>query len=300
MNPDGGHPAQLKVGIVGTGRVGAVLGAALHAAGHRVVAVSGLSEASRERALRLLPGVPAALPEGVFERAEFVLLAVPGEELPGLVRGLTAAKAWKPAQIVAHTSARFGVDILAPARARHVLTLALHPAMRFTGSSADVARLSTCRVGVTTTPDLRAVAEALVLEMGAEPLWVPPEARGHYAAAMALTGDYLGTLVEEAAQLLEGGGIEDWAGLLHGYLHSALDNALTADPVAISAGARGDAETLERDLAVIGDAAPDARDVYLSLARAAAARSLGRGGLRHADVDRLLDVLARPSTRTQR
>ena len=44
------RPARLDVGIVGTGRVGAVLGAALQKAGHRLVAVSGVSELSRERA----------------------------------------------------------------------------------------------------------------------------------------------------------------------------------------------------------------------------------------------------------
>src|SRR4051812_45281504 len=45
----------LIVGVVGAGRVGAVLGAALTAVGHRVVAVAAVSAASRERAARLLP-----------------------------------------------------------------------------------------------------------------------------------------------------------------------------------------------------------------------------------------------------
>ncbi len=53
------HPRPwLRVGVVGAGRVGAVLGAALASAGHRVVAVSAVSEASRERAELLLPDVP--------------------------------------------------------------------------------------------------------------------------------------------------------------------------------------------------------------------------------------------------
>lgn len=40
-------PRLLTVGVIGAGRVGAVLGAALAAAGHRVVAVAGGSGASR-------------------------------------------------------------------------------------------------------------------------------------------------------------------------------------------------------------------------------------------------------------
>ena len=54
------RPARLKVGVIGTGRVGAVLGAALARAGHQVVAVSAVSERSRAAAARMLPGVPVA------------------------------------------------------------------------------------------------------------------------------------------------------------------------------------------------------------------------------------------------
>ena len=52
------RPARFDVGIVGAGRVGAVLGAALTRAGHHVTGVSAVSEASLDRAATLLPGVP--------------------------------------------------------------------------------------------------------------------------------------------------------------------------------------------------------------------------------------------------
>jgi predicted short-subunit dehydrogenase-like oxidoreductase (DUF2520 family) len=43
------RPARLDVGVVGVGRVGAVIGAALARAGHRLVAVSAVSQASLPR-----------------------------------------------------------------------------------------------------------------------------------------------------------------------------------------------------------------------------------------------------------
>ena len=89
------RPGRLGVGVVGAGRVGAVLGAALRAAGHAVVGVSAVSEASRERAEALLPGVPVLDVPDVLERAELVLLAVPDDELPGLVQGLADAGLWQ-------------------------------------------------------------------------------------------------------------------------------------------------------------------------------------------------------------
>ncbi|NEE56494.1 oxidoreductase, partial [Streptomyces sp. SID8455] len=51
------RPARLTVGVVGAGRVGPALAAALQLAGHRPVAVSGVSDASRRRAATLLPDV---------------------------------------------------------------------------------------------------------------------------------------------------------------------------------------------------------------------------------------------------
>ena len=62
LAPAHAAPARLRVGVIGAGRVGAVLGAALAAAGHDVVAAAGLSAASAERAARLLPGVPLLPP----------------------------------------------------------------------------------------------------------------------------------------------------------------------------------------------------------------------------------------------
>ncbi|HEY9475056.1 MAG TPA: NAD(P)-binding domain-containing protein, partial [Mycobacteriales bacterium] len=85
------RPARLVVGVIGTGRVGGVLGAALARAGHTVVAAAGVSRDSVRRAERLLPGVPLVPADEVVTRAELVLLAVPDDVLAGLVAGLAGA-----------------------------------------------------------------------------------------------------------------------------------------------------------------------------------------------------------------
>src|SRR3954447_11821397 len=88
LAPAAAAPARLRVGIIGAGRVGAVLGAALVAAGHDVVAASGLSAASAERAAPLLPGVPRVPRDEVLAASARVALAVPDDPLAGLVAGL--------------------------------------------------------------------------------------------------------------------------------------------------------------------------------------------------------------------
>ena len=58
MSTPSGPTARLRVGVIGAGRAGVALGAALARAGHLPVAVAAVSDASRERAEAVLPGVP--------------------------------------------------------------------------------------------------------------------------------------------------------------------------------------------------------------------------------------------------
>jgi predicted short-subunit dehydrogenase-like oxidoreductase (DUF2520 family) len=101
------RPGRLGVGIIGAGKVGAVLGAALRAAEHQIVGVHAVSDASKERAEMLLPGVPVLEIPEILRRAELVLLAVPDDALADLVSGLAAAGHWQVGQLVVHTAGRY-------------------------------------------------------------------------------------------------------------------------------------------------------------------------------------------------
>jgi predicted short-subunit dehydrogenase-like oxidoreductase (DUF2520 family) len=243
--PPSRRPGRLGVGVVGAGRVGAVLGSALRAAGHAVVGASGVSEASRERIDTLLPGVPVLAVPDVVERAELVLLTVPDDALADLVAGLAATRAWQPGQLVVHTSGRYGVSVLEPALRQGAIPLALHPAMTFTGTSMDLPRLADSCFGVTAPGPVLPVAQALVVEMGAEPVVVAEEARPLYHAALAHGSNHLVTLVAQAAQLLRQAGVEATDRVLAPLLSAALDNALRRGDDALTGPvARGDAGTV--------------------------------------------------------
>jgi len=287
------RPARLDVGVVGCGRVGAVLGAALQRAGHRVVAVSGVSEASRERARTMLPGIPVQPVEQVVERAELVLLTVPDDALAALVVGLTATGTWRAGQLVVHASGRYGIEVLTPALSGHVLTLALHPVMTFTGTAMDLTRLADCCFGVTAPDSLRAVAEALVVEMGAEPVWVDEQSRARYHAGLSHGANHLVTLVAQVLQILGSAGVQDPRRLVGPLLGAALDNALRLGDAALTGPvARGDAGTVGAHLRELSDETPDVLPTYLALARATAERALASGRLRAAEAEPLLEILA--------
>ena len=296
------RPGRLGVGVIGTGRVGAVLGSALRGAGHPVVAVSAISEVSRERAATLLPGVPVLdIPE-VVRRSELVLLTVPDDALADLVRGLADVGAWQVGQIVVHTSGRFGVDVLAPARAAGVIPLALHPAMTFTGTSLDLARLVGCSFAVTAPSPVLPIGQALVVEIGGEPVVLAEEARGLYHAALAHGASHLVVLVAQAAQALAAAGVGDPGRMLGPLLEAALDGALRAESAGGSGAIaaltgpvrRGDAGTVREHGVALTTfaAATGAVDVvagYRALARSATGRALAAGLISSAAAQELLD-----------
>jgi predicted short-subunit dehydrogenase-like oxidoreductase (DUF2520 family) len=293
------RPGRLGVGVIGTGRVGAVLGSALRAAGHAVVGVSAVSAASLERADAMLPGIPVLSVPEVVERAELVLIAVPDDALPELVGGLAATKAWQPGQLVVHTSGRFGWRVLEPAVACGAIPLALHPAMTFTGTSLDLSRLVDCCFGVTAPNPVLPIAQALVVEMGAEPVVIAEEMRGLYHAALAHGSNHLVTLVTQSLDLLSAAGVEAPGRLLGPLLSAALDNALRSGDAALTGPvARGDAGTVASHVSAItaadqgGDTAATVLETYRALARATADRALASGRLRPDAAEALLDALS--------
>ncbi|MGH3929100.1 MAG: Rossmann-like and DUF2520 domain-containing protein [Pseudonocardiaceae bacterium] len=288
-----GRPARLAVGVVSAGRVGAVLGAALSSAGHVIVAASAVSRASLRRAADLLPDASVLPPDDVVRRADLVVLAVPDDVLPGLVSGLATTGAFRAGQIAVHTCGARGVDVLEPATAAGVLPLALHPAMTFTGRCEDVARLSTACVGVTVADETGwSVGEALVLEMGAEPVRVPPQSRPLYHAALAHGANHLATLVRDAVDVLERAGIVPAERLLGPLLEAALDNTLRHGDRALTGPvARGDLDTLRLHLRVLAESAPELLDSYRAQASRTAYRAEHAGLLSSAAAAGIRDTL---------
>jgi predicted short-subunit dehydrogenase-like oxidoreductase (DUF2520 family) len=286
------HPARLRVGIIGPGRAGTALARALARAGHDVVAAAAVSDSSKRRVGDNFPRAKLTDPSGVLDAADLVLLTVPDDALPGLVEGLAATGAPYAGRLVAHASGAHGVRVLDPATKAGALPLALHPVMTFTGREDDVDRIKGVSFGVTAPDPLRPAAEALVIEMGGEPVFIAEENRALYHASLAFAANYLVTLITEAASMLRHAGADNPNRMLGPLLGAALDNALRFGDAGLTGPvARGDGTTVAAHVAAISAAEPDALPAYLALARLTADRALAAGMLNASDAERLLDVL---------
>ncbi|WP_324012704.1 DUF2520 domain-containing protein [Microbacterium sp. JZ37] len=222
---------RLGVGIIGAGRVGPVIGAALAGAGHAITGITGGSD--DDRASAVLPDVPVLDPLEVVRRSELVVLAVPRAELPGLVQGLADIGAWQMGQLVLHTDASFGIEVLRPAAEKGAIPLAVHPAMAFTGTTIDLRQLAASYAAVTAPPAVLPIAQALAVELGCEPVVVAEDDRPAYAEAIETASAFSRQIVHQATGLLRGIGVENPGGYLSALVRSTVDQALNEATPAI-------------------------------------------------------------------
>lgn len=284
--------SQPTVGVIGAGRVGAVLAARLRAAGYPIVGVFARSSASQLRVSTLLPGVAISSPEDIARSSDILILSVPDDSLVAVA--LSLADVVRPGQVVLHTSGRHGLAAIQSLAAAGARTIAFHPAMTFTGTQVDLDR--TCVFGLTAADADHQIAESLVADLGGVPMWIDEADRVTYHAALAHGANHLTTIVGQAIDLLRGIGAADPAAVLRPLLTASLDNALVYGDAALTGPvARGDVRTVRAHVEAIDD--PSTLDTYRVLAAATADRAGRSGRLDRATVAQVRDVVDPESVR---
>jgi predicted short-subunit dehydrogenase-like oxidoreductase (DUF2520 family) len=229
-------PTELtSIGLVGAGRVGRALAAALSDAGIRVTGP-------------LLRGERAAN-ETVF------LLCVPDREIP-------AANALIPRDaIVGHVSASAALDLLAP----HERFL-FHPLLSITGRETQFAG-ATCAIDGN-TERARGVAARIASVLCMNARVIPAEKRALYHASASVASNYVTTVLGAAETLAADAGIDRAA--LRPLVQSAVDRWLKMGASEALTGpiARGDDETVATQRSAVARRSPELLSLWDALATA--------------------------------
>lgn len=275
-----------RVGVVGAGRVGAVLAARFERAGYPIAGVSARSDASLERVRSLLPSAGILHPDEIVRAADIVVLAVPDQQIAPVVDQI--ASLVRAGQVVFHVSGRHGRSVLAPLEMQGVVTLALHPAMTFTGTEIDIDRL--CAFGVTAPAESADFAASLVTALGGTVVEIAESDRIAYHAALAHGSNHVTTVINQALDTLRSVGAQDPAALLRPLVEAAVSNTLTLGDRALTGPVvRGDASTLDAHLVAFDDA--EVRETYRALAHATVGRASRMGAINDSTVAHLEQVL---------
>ena len=232
----------LRVGVVGPGRLGTALAAALREAG---VAVEG-------------PAGRGEIPAG----CDAIVLCVPDGEIEAAA--VTVAGA---APLIGHTSGATPLSALAPAAAA---AFGVHPLQTFAGEAAGPSALAAfagagCAVAGTTAEAL-AFAADLARTLGMTPFEIDDEGRAAYHAAASVASNFLVTLQAAAERIAAGAGLEpeEARQLLLPLLRRTIDNVGEHGPERALTGpvARGDEATVVGQRRAVAEAAPELLDLF--------------------------------------
>ena len=259
----------MDIAVIGAGRVGTALAVLLREAGHDIVAASG-RETTAERVARHLPGVPVVPLDQAARLGQLVLIAVPDGALAAVVD--RCASSFREGQWVAHTSGAHGLDILASASVSGARRLAVHPLQTFPSVKAALDTVRGCAMAVTADDEEGySLGEALARDVKARPFRLPDERRSLYHAGAVFASNYLVTVSGIAEHLFAMAGVPDPVEAMRPLQEASLANVGTMGPRAALTGpaVRGDAGTVNRNLAAVSRDAPDAVAAYIALCRAA-------------------------------
>jgi len=234
------NPSQtppLRCAVVGAGRLGHALTAALRDAGLEVEGPLG---------------------RGGDPRADVVLLTVPDHEIRHAAQALTPLNA----QFVGHCS---GATTLTPLEPHEAFSL--HPLMTVPEGGVAPFAGAGCAVAGISEPALR-VAETLATTLRMRPVEVADEDRAAYHAAASIAANFLVTLEGAAERLAATAGVP--RELLVPLARAALENwaAKGAADALTGPVARGDEATIALQRAAVEERAPDLLDAFDALVAA--------------------------------
>jgi predicted short-subunit dehydrogenase-like oxidoreductase (DUF2520 family) len=252
------EPEVATIVVVGRGRVGNALSAALSAAGARVSGPHG-----RE-----------PVPE-----ADAILLCVPDTSIREAAAAVAGA-----APFVGHTSGATPLAALDPAVEAGADAFGLHPLQTFPGAEEDAERLAESRCAVAgSTPAALALAASLASMLGMTPFPIDDDSRSAYHAAASIASNFLVTLEAAAERVASGAGIEPATvrAALAPLVRATVENWAELGPEAALTGpvSRGDELTVAAQRAAVERVAPEVLELFDILVRETQALA-GRGDVK--------------------
>jgi predicted short-subunit dehydrogenase-like oxidoreductase (DUF2520 family) len=232
----------MKLGVVGQGRLGTALAAALRKAGYEVDGPVGRGE------------VP---------RADAILLCVPDAEIPAAAETVAGA-----ARLVGHTSGATPLGALRPAARGGAHVFGFHPLQAFANGAAPDLQGVGCAIAGS-TPEALEAARGLAGRLGMVPFEVPDHKRAAYHAAASVASNFLVTLQAMAEEVAADAGLEpaEARRLLAPLVRTTVENWVSLGPEAALTGpvARGDEATVTAQRHAVEAASPELLPLFDAL-----------------------------------
>jgi len=265
--------------IVGAGRLGTVLGAALVRRGWTAAAIVDKDPRAARESRRIIGrgrAVPSCLtlPGKGLDRkvrlGDVVIIAVPDDAVGRVAAGLARSGVSWAGRFVFHTSGLLPAHVLEPLRKRGARIASVHPVQSFPRKDAPASIFRGITWGVEGDPAAVAAAEEMVRDLRGNVLLLSEKDKPLYHAACSLASNAMIALEWTASGLLGAAGIGEKAaaGMLFPLVQGTLQNVnnLGLEKALTGPILRGDAAAVRKHLEALRDD-PHAREVYLVMGK---------------------------------
>lgn len=262
-----------RFSIVGTGRLGTALAAALAGRGWEPVVLADRNAAAARAARRLAgSGRASSDARNAGKRGEPVIIAVPDDELGRTAQAMAGGGRVWDGKTVLHTSGLLASSALEPLRRKGASAASAHPVQSFPSKEARDGAFRGIFWAVEGDPEASQAARDMISDLGGNVLAVSAADKPTVHLACSLASNALTVLQGAAISLLGGTGLDErlaWE-VLAPLVEGTLANIGRSGPAKALSGpaVRGDLGTIKRHLEVLKDR-PLEKGIYLACLKAA-------------------------------
>lgn len=274
-----------RVAIIGAGKVGSTLAAALLTAGYTVAAVSSRTTKSAKQLGERLAVPWMVCPAAAARLADLVWISTPDRMIGPVTEQLADSRAFRPGQYVYHLSGALSADVLEAAARAGVHTGVMHPLQSF-ASKDGTGLFHGAFFGLEGDKPAVELARIIVQDLGGQSVVLVPEQKALYHAAACVASNYLVVLLHYAVSLLQQAGFssQDALAALLPLVRGTTGNLARQGTLGALTGpiARADAATVKKHLAAMADQQLEQR-LYQILGQYAAVMAEASGSLSQED-----------------
>ncbi len=270
---------QLKIGFIGTGRLGKALALSFMDRGLCVAAVGSLTLEESAPLAAMIPGCANVVPQQVVDQCDLVFVTT----VDGAIEPTADALHWRAGMAAVHCSGATEVSALAKAATDGAMTGGFHPMQTFGDPEAARRSLPGCTVTIEAQSPLYEVLQAIATRLECRVNLLPPGMRGRYHAAAGYASQFINVILREASAIWQSWGAnEDDAvaallPLVQGTLASIAGAGLARGmPGPVS---RGDVVSIDKHLASLSTLDAQLQQLYRAMCSRSIALGLEAGGL---------------------
>jgi len=286
--------AALKIGFIGAGRLGRALAWSLDAAGCRVHAVASRGAARAAELAAPIADCARYPAQRLADECDLVFITTPD----GAIQAIADELQWREGQGVVHCSGATDVSALAKAAADGAMVGGFHPMQTFADPAAAARSLPGSTITIEAQGELSRILLGLVERLGCSANQLPPGMRARYHAAAGHASQHINVVLGEAVRIWQSWGATE-AQALPALLPMVRGTLASIEAAGLARGmpgpvSRGDAGTIEKHVAALGELDGDTARLYRELCLRSVSLALAAGGIDADKAARIEAILRAP------